>query len=94
MVQVGSKPEPLRVLLTRGSDFHDVITAAAADFDGAAPQLVFGDLAFESVLLEAGTKADFTILAADVETLAVRQDRTVTLEHLGRVIAKGRFEVL
>lgn len=94
MLELGLKPEPLRVIFTRGKDFHQVVTLEGTDFDGVPPVLVFGALGFKAVLTNQGQVADFLILATDITTLAAADDRTVVLEHLGNTIARGRYEVI
>lgn len=98
MLQLGQKPEPLRLLVTRGTNFAAEIELLDADDDwaGQAPELHFDGATPWVAVLEGAKLASFYVTAAVVdETLSVLAGRDeVSLKYGDAVLAKGRLEVL
>lgn len=99
MIQLGRKPDSLRVLLTKDGSWLSSIDLLDSDedFSGFEPELHFPDgTVWTSVLSEADKVATWSKAGSAVTTLiaAIGLDREVTLWYNGAVWAKGRIEIL
>lgn len=98
MIQLGLRPEPLRVILVNGSTFRTQFTLEdpLESFDDIAPILRFEDgTEWEASLSEDDTVASWDKTVLQVETLvaSLGLGRQVTLLYNETFWAQGRVEI-
>lgn len=100
VIEVGRRPELLRVMLVPNNSFFcEIALVREGDQYDAAPVLVFPISAEVEIRwpaeLQSATVAQFQATAAEVETLiAASPHREAIIEYGGATWFKGKFEVV
>lgn len=95
MIEVGYRPEWLRLKMLRGQDFHTEIEfSGQQDTFQEAPVLWIGSASFTAILAEGGNLAVFNLTDSDVESVYLLGIRYARITIGESIWAAGPIEGL